>query len=188
MKDLNIWNIQRTAGAFLVTAILPLALGIFLFFNRNGVGGDAPQSLALFVVERGLILTAVVFTALGFALLDAGLYETNGRILARWGASTYFFGAVLLVTAEALRLPIGQVSYPLLVIYVVMAFIGEAAIGGALLQSQLVPAWIGWLTIAWNLGWLFILPITTPGDIYFPVLHHLMPLLIGISVLFKATG
>jgi len=101
------------------------------------------------------------------------------------GASAYFFGAVLLVAAEAMRLPEGQASYPLIVVYVVLAFLGQAAIGGALLQSNLLPAWIGWTTVVWNVALLVILPIVTPGDIYFPVQHHLMPLLIGISLLWR---
>lgn len=58
----------------------------------------------------------------------------------------------MLETAEAMRLPEEPASYSLIVIYVVLAFLGQAAIGGALLQANLLPAWIGWLIIAWNLG------------------------------------
>lgn len=161
----SFWTFQRTAGALLVAAILPLVLGLFLFSSR--VLGGAPQSTALLVWERGSFLAAVVLTALGFVLLEATLHETNGRVLARLGASAYFFGAVLLTAAEAMRL--GQSSSRLIVVYVVLAFLGQAAIGGALLQSNLLPAWIGWTTIAWNLGLLIVLPIVTPGDIYTPL-------------------
>jgi hypothetical protein len=34
--------------------------------------------------------------------------------------------------------------------------------------------------------WLVVLPVITPRDIYFPVLHHVMPLMIGIALLSKA--
>jgi hypothetical protein len=37
--------------------------------------------------------------------------------------------------------------------------------------------------VAWNLGWLVALPILSPGDLYFPVLHHPVPLLVGIALL-----
>lgn len=170
----------------MVAAILPLALGLYLFVSRNGVQGGAPKSSALFVWERGSILAAVILTAIGLALLEGILGDTNGCVLARLGTSAYFFGAVLLVAAEAMGLPEGRASYPLIVIYVLLAFLGQAAIGGALLQSNLLPAWLGWVTLLWNLGLLVVLPITTPGDIYFPVLHHLMPLLIGIALLWRA--
>lgn len=181
----EIWSSQRTSGALLVAAIVPLALGVFLFLSRNGVQGGAPRSTALFVWERGAILAAVILTAIGLVSLEGILGDTNGRVLARLGASAYFFGAVLVVAAEAMRLPEGQASYPLIVIYVVLAFLGQAAIGGALLQSNLLPAWIGWTTIGWNAGLLVILPLITPGDIYFPVQHHLMPLMIGIALLWR---
>jgi hypothetical protein len=175
------WTEERVTGALLVAAILPLALGLDLFMSRNGVQGGAPRSPALFVWERGSILAAVVLTALGFVLLEATLQDTNGRVLARLGGSAYFFGAVLLAAAEAMRLP----SSPLIVVYVILAFLGQAAIGGALLQANILPSWIGWTTIAWNLGLLVILLAVTPGDIYYPIVHHLMPLLIGIPLLWR---
>ena len=94
------------------------------------------------------------------------------------------------MAAEALSLSLGegfeQRGYALIVMCVVLAFLAQAAIGGALLQSRLLAAWIGWVTILWNLGWLVLLPGITPGDMYFPILHHLMPLLIGSALLRRA--
>lgn len=185
MIDHGSWSLGRATGAFLVAAILPLALGVSLFLGRNGVQGSAPRSAALFVWERGSIVTAVVLTALGLTLLDAHLQGTGGRVMARLGAGAYLFGAVLLVTAEATRLPQGEASYPLIVVYVMLALLGQAAVGAAVVQGGLLPAWIGWTTIVWNLAWLIILPLVTPGDVYFPVLHHLMPLLIGACLLWR---
>ncbi len=185
MANQNFWTFQRATGALLVAAISPLAFGLYLFNSRNGVQGGAPRSPALFVWERGSILAAGVFTALGFVLLAATLQDTNGRVLVRLGASAYFFGAVLLTAAEAMRLQGGQSSYPLIVVYVVLAFLGQAAIGGALLQSDLLPRWIGWSTVIWNLGLLVILLMVIPWDIYYPIAHHLMPLLIGIPLLWR---
>lgn len=175
------WTEERVTGALLVAAILPLSLGLYLFNSRNGVQGGAPSSIALFLWERGSFAAAVVLTALGFVLLEAKLQSTNGRVLARLGASAYFFGAVLLVAAEAMRIP----SSPLIVVYVILAFLGQAAIGGALLQANILPSWIGWTTIVYNLGLLVILLAVTPGDIYYPIAHHFMPLLIGIPLLWR---
>jgi hypothetical protein len=178
------WSMKRTAGILMIAAQVPMALGLSLFIGRNGAEGGAPQSPALFVWERGGWLAAVFLTALGLILLEGSLLETKGRVLARLGASAYFFGAVLVVVAEAMRLPhYFSASYPLIVIYVVLAFLGQAAIGVALLQSTLLPLWAGWITLIWNLGWLVALPIISPGDLYYPILHHTMPLLIGIMLL-----
>lgn len=74
-------------------------------------------------------------------------------------------------------------SYPVIVVAVVLALLGQALIGGGLRQGRLLASWIGWATTLWNLAWLVALPLFTPRDIYFPVLHHTMPLLIGAALL-----
>lgn len=185
MTNQGFWSMKRTAGVLMIAAQVPMALGLSLFIGRNGVEGGAPQSPALFMWERGGWLAAVFLTALGLIPLEGALQETKGRVLARLGASAYFFGAVLVVVAEAMPLPRDQSSYPLIVIYVVLAFLGQAAVGIALLQSTLLAAWVGWITIVWNIGWLVALSIFSPDDLYYPILHHMMPLLIGIMLLVR---
>jgi hypothetical protein len=34
-----------------------------------------------------------------------------------------------------------------------------------------------------SVGWLSLLIIVSRGDVYFPVLHHVIPLVIGVSLL-----
>jgi len=75
--------------------------------------------------------------------------------------------------------------YPQIVIYVVLAFLAQAVFGASLLQTGLVAAWAGWGTVIWNLGWLFVMLLSRPHDIYFPVLHHVAPLIIGIALLVR---
>lgn len=186
----GLWRVQRAAGVFLVLAFLPMLAGVVMYVNRNFVPGEVspggPLSGEAYVVwERSFLMAAVVLTALGLMVLEGGLKGSGGEVLARVGAGAYLFAAVLLVTAEALGLGQGATNvYALFVIYVLLAFLAQAAIGGALLQSGPLPAWIGWTTVVWNLGWLVLLPLVTSGDIYFPVLHHLMPLIIGGALWF----
>jgi hypothetical protein len=128
-----------------------------------------------------------VLAAIGFVLLEEHLHTSDGRVLARIGATTYVFAGILGVVAEALGLSgWGRSLYPLIVVHVVLGFLGQAAIGGALRQARFLAPWIGWATIVWNLGWLVVLPMITPRDIYFPILHGLMPLLIGVPLLRSA--
>ena len=88
------------------------------------------------------------------------------------------------MTAEALALTLGfEKVIGLINIYVVMAFLAEAAIGGAVIQAGLLAAWIGWATILWNIAWLVALSLISRRDMYFPALHYLMPLVIGIALL-----
>src|SRR3712207_2390500 len=124
-------------------------------------------------------MAAVILSAIGFVLLEGHFHNTDGRILARTGATAYLFAGIVLVAAEGLSLSPGfeNRDFALFFIYVVLAFLAQSAIGGALLQSGLLARWIGWVTILWNLAWLVVLPVITPEDICFPILHHLMPLL-----------
>ena len=183
MIDLQSWSIERAAGSFLVLGFAANLAGVLMFFIRGGTSGGVTPSHAHLVWERSFLMAAVVLTAIGLVLLEGHLQNTDGRVLARAGATAYLFGGILVVAAEALNLNPGQNTYALIVIYVVLALLAQAAIGSALLQSGLLPTWIGWVTILWNIAWLVVLPVTSPRDIYYPILHHLMPLLIGIALL-----
>jgi hypothetical protein len=194
MIDPRFWGIGRAAGLSLVLGNLVLLPGLLLFWFRGGQRGGAPPSPAYYVWERGLILTAIVLTAIGFMMLEGHLQASDGRVLARAGAFAYLFAGVLGVAAEAISLSLAYQSdhpaelkvYAVIVTYVVLAFLAQATIGGALLQSGALAGWIGWVAILWNLAWLVALPIASPRDMYFPVLHHVVPLLIGIALLWSA--
>lgn len=159
--------------------------GAVLFSARRGMDISKLITTPRFIWERSLIMAAVVLTAIGLLLFEDYLRDKQGHLMARVGAFVYSFGATLVLTAEGIRLTDGQTVYPLVVLYVVLAFLGQGAVGVALVQFSGYLSSVGWVVIAWNLAWLIILPITSPGDVYFPVLHHLMPLLMGIPLLMK---
>jgi len=46
----------------------------------------------------------------------------------------------------------------------------------------MLAAWVGWAAIMWNLGWLAA-GLITKLRLWIPMLHHLMPLVIGIALL-----
>jgi hypothetical protein len=60
-----------------------------------------------------------------------------------------------------------------------MLFVAAPILGGALLSSGLLPAWV-----ASNVGWLTVFPIVSPGDLYYysPILHFVALLLIGVPL------
>ena len=184
MIDPQYWNIERTAGLILVLSAVTTFPGFMMFWQRRGHRGGPPRSHAHWVFERSSIMSGVIIIAIGFMLLEGAFQTTDGRVLANIGATAYFFGGVLLVAAEALMLTRGyEKVYSLVVIYVVMAFLAQAAIGGAVIQSGLLAAWIGWATILWNIAWLVVLSLISRRDMYFPILHYLMPLVMGIALL-----
>lgn len=69
-------------------------------------------------------------------------------------------------------------------LYVVLALLGQAAVGIAIVRSETLPGALGWATTAWNVAWLLILFSATRAEVYFPVLHHVMPLAIGSVLIF----
>jgi hypothetical protein len=180
------WNLERVAGLFLALTIVATMPGFMMFWQRRGHKSGPPRSHAHWVVERSSILSGVILIAIGFMLLQSAFQDTDGAILAIIGATTFFFGGVLGVVAEALMLTLGyEKVYGLIVVYVIIAFLAEAAIGGAVIQSVLLAAGIGWATIVWNIAWLIVLSLFSRRDIYFPILHYVMPLVIGIALLLK---
>jgi hypothetical protein len=184
MIDLQFWTIAHAAGFLLVLGSLAFVPGGLMFWRRGGLQGRPLPSQAYFVWERCFVMAAVILTALGFVLLAEHLQNTDGRVLGRTGATAYLFAGILVVVAEALSLNGGfDKHYPLIIIYVVVALLAQAAIGASLLQAGLPAAWIGWLTIGWNLGCLVVLSLFSRRDMYFPFVYHLMPLAIGIGLL-----
>ena len=181
------WSIEFAAGAVLILSFVALAVGATMYWIRGGLRGGAPPTRAYLVWERSFIMAAVVLTAVGLVLLEGVLQDSAGRVLARVGATAYLFGGVMVVAAEASGLKQGphddgseQIWAPV-VVYVVLALLAQAAIGGSLLQAGVLPGWIGWATIAWSAAWLLAYAIKR-GDIYIPFVHHTMPLMIGIAL------
>lgn len=172
---------RTIAASLLVLCLVVFGFGGALFTGRAFWGWSIDNSHMSW--ERGFIIAAVLATLLGLALLEDLLRAAGEPVLSRLGMVTYLVGVVVVIAAETASLGKGDWIYPQIVLYVVLAFLAQAAFGASLLQTGLVAGWAGWFTIIWNLGWLLIMLIVRPNDIYFPVLHHVAPLIIGIALL-----
>lgn len=169
------------SGLSMVLGFTVFFAGGLLFISRSGTLAQDPTS-PRFILERILIMTAVILTAIGLLLLEEHLRSTGGGGWTRIGSHLYLIAGVILLCAETLRLSQWEQVYPLIVTYVVLAFLAQAAIGLGITQSQTLPSNVGWFTIGWNLVWLVILLLVTPADIYYPPLHHIIPLVIGLTL------
>lgn len=171
---------QLTAFLLILSSLVFLVAG-FLFTARAIWNWPVGQTAVYLRWERGVIITAFLVSLLGFGLLEKMLGATGDIGIARMALLLYLISAAVMVVAETSFLN-GQWSYPQIVAHVALAFLAQAAFGQALLQTDLLPSWLGWASILWNLGCLVIVPILMPQDIYFPWLHYVAPLIIGIAL------
>lgn len=174
---------RRLAGGLLIGCFLIFAVGGLLYTGRAIWKWPAAQTGTYLLWERGWVIAAALVNVLGFVLLADLLQSAGERLIAQPALVAYVIGTAVLLAAEGAFLDDRRWILPQVVLYVVLAFLAQAGFGVALLRTGLVPAWAAWATVAWNLGWLAAFALMRPGDIYYPVLHHVAPLLIGAALL-----
>jgi hypothetical protein len=182
MTKAYILQMRIGSTLFVLSSFLSLS-GVMLWTGRNMWDWPVSESAGYLIWERGFFLGAIVAVVLGLALLADGLMTKGDPIAARLGYVTYLIAGVLGLVAESYLISGREPLYALIVVHVVMAFLGQTALGVSLLITKGLPAWIGWSTIVWNLAFLVLLSTISSADVYYPIVHHVMPLLIGIAYL-----
>lgn len=184
------------AVGFLLLGVVTMFAGLYLFGCRDPIGlrlGPCPEvgfstASVLYTLERSLIAASVIATAIGLGMLSELTRGTAGLGPAKAGASLYMFGAFLIVAVE-LALANGGRRIPgaesLIVGYVVLAFLGEAAVGWGLIKGVESLKVVGWVTVVFNLGALAAVVIVSPNDMYFPIGHMLMPAVIAVTLVVR---
>lgn len=172
-------------GGLLLAGTALIFVGILQFFARVFLRAPFAAQPGYYQWERGVILGGFITLALGLAGLSALLRQAGDPLLSDVGLTAAVIGTVLLVGVELAWLtwagrPEGLTS-AVLRLAIVLIFVAQAAFGAALLHTGLLPGWLGWLVIVWNLGWLAVL--ARAGDPYYPVLHLALPLLAGLLLL-----
>jgi len=174
---------QVVAGCLLILSWIIFLPGGLLYTGRAIFKWPAAQSQSYLYWERGFVMAAILVATLGLVLLERLLGAAGDKILSPLGLTIFLSGTVLVIAAETFSLNRQEMIYAPIVAFVVMAFVGQAAFGWAILRTGLLPGWVGWATVIWNLAWLAILPIARPQNVYYPWLHYIAPLIIGIMLL-----
>lgn len=174
---------QTVSGWLLILGGVIFVPGGLLFTGRAIFKWPAAQSQGYLIWERGFVMAAILVATLGFVVLERLLEVTGDRILAPIGLTIFLIGTVLVLAAETFGLDGQERIHIPIVVFVVLAFLGQAVFGVSILRTEFLPGWVGWITVIWNLAWLIILPIARPADMYYPWLHYVAPLLIGIALL-----
>lgn len=133
--------------------------------------------------ERGFVIAALLAAVSGLTMLERMLEAAGDRVLAPAALVMLLIGTALVINAETLLISGRGLAYAPVVAFVVLAFLAQAALGAALIRTELLPGWVGWAALLWNLVWLVVLPIARPRDMYYPWLHYATPVLIGIELL-----
>ena len=163
----------------ILSAFIFLAGGM-LYTGRAIWKWSVAQTLHYLLWERALVIAALLAAVLGFNLLEKMLEAAGDRIRAPSGMVLWLLAAGAVVFAETFFISRQEWVYAPIVAFVLLAFLSQAIFGAALLRTSLLPAWIGWAAILWNLGCLIILPFARPKDMYYPWLHYVAPL--GVKI------
>ena len=174
---------QVVAGWLLILSTQIFLVDGILYTGRAIWKWPAGKTHRYFLWERGFVIAALLVVVLGLNLLEGMLKVAGDRILAPSGMVLLLVGAAAVIFSETFFISRQEWIYAPTVVFVILAFLAQAVFGAALLRTSLLPGWIGWATILWNLGWLIVLPIARPKDMYYPWLHYVAPLLIGIGLL-----
>ena len=180
------WLTARSLTGALLLASAALALaGILMFWFRVFLHAPFGARPGYYQWERGLIIGGVVALALGLAALNSLLRQAGDPLFSDVGLTACVIGTAMLILAEVAwltkaGLPDGLTG-ALARLGVVLFFLSQAAYGAAGLQTGLLPGWLGWFTVIWNIGWLAVL--CRAKDPYYPVLHFVLPILAGVLLL-----
>jgi len=174
---------QAATGWLLILSGLIFIVGGMLYTGRAIWQWPAGKTHSYLIWERGFVIAALLMSVLGLTLLGRMLEAAGDSIVAPSGMAIFLIGSIVALTGETIFLSKQEWLYALFVVFVILAFLGQAAFGASILRTELLPVWVGWATMIWNLAWLVILPIARPQDMYYPWLHYVAPVIIGISLL-----
>lgn len=176
--------VNNITGILLIASFLVFLVGGFLFFARVFWKLAFAQTRRHLIIERSAIMGSFLVSLLGLVLLKQPLEASGDALFVPVGLALYLAAVVLMLVFESYGLVHTDYAFPPIV-FVALAFLGQAAYGVSILQTGYLASWTGWFTIIWNLAWLAILPIVSPRDVDYPVLHVTAPLVIGIVLLLK---
>jgi len=157
---------QVVTGWLLILSGILFVPGGLLFTGRAIFKWPTAQSQSYLTWERGLVMAAILVATLGLALLERLLEAAGDRMLAPAGIVLFLIGTSLVFMAETTTINRQEPIYAMIVVFVALIFLGEAGFGASILRTGLLPGWVGWATVLWNLAWLAILPIARPQDVY----------------------
>ncbi len=151
------------------------------------------------------MIPALFLTPVGLAGLTAVLDSPVAVVAALMAAVAYTIGSVCFIVSLAFRLavlpwaaehtvasgappdgfaPLNAWASALYVIQMASAYAAFAVLGAAVLASEDLPRWLGWLGVAWGIGFLAGFVATRfAGPFNPPFLAHTYTAIVGVVLL-----
>lgn len=150
-----------------------------------------------------IVLIGWIVAALGYVMLAALLRDAGDSIISTLASVIFLIGIVaavvfwvlhvsptVLAAEEMARTSSVPAYYEILQVsadsslgvYQLLGLLATAGFGWALLQTGLLPSWVGWVTLGWGVVWAAVFLKTSNG---FPLLPMVMQVVVGMSLLLK---
>ena len=119
-----------------------------VLFGAGGPGGPALSEWQSRALGLGLVVTLF-----GLATLELIVRDAGERVLGRLGTIAFLLGCISWIVGDAFALGGQPWVFELEQNYVVLACFALAAYGWAILRTEVLPRWLGWTAIGWNMVW-----------------------------------
>jgi hypothetical protein len=150
-----------------------------------------------------LVLAGWIVAASGYVLLAVSLHEAGDGAISTLAATVFLIAIAAAIVfwafhvsptiwaaAETARTSVVPQHYEILEVsaeaslrvYVVLGLLATAGFGWALLQTGMLPSWVGWLAVAWGLLWS---GVTLRGAEGIPLLPMVIPAVIGVALVIR---
>lgn len=152
---------------------------------------------------NGCFATGIVVTTFGLTALKLLLNSAGNNLFSEFGLVSFLIGTLLWLvlftfnlsiavwaaqqTASTGEVPTTLDAWPqwmdrLVSLYMVFAYLSVASYGAALLNTALLPSWVGWVSVI--AGLVGAVSIVLGGSRFaIPLLIHIVPALIGVLLL-----
>jgi hypothetical protein len=150
------------------------------------------------IILMGWIVAALAYILLAALLRDAGdpIISTLASVLFLIGIASAVVFLVLYVSPTVLAAkelartshmpeyyePLQLAAESALKVYQMLGLLATAGFGWALLQTGLLPGWVGWVTVGWGMVWAAVFVKTSEA---IPLLPMVVQILIGIALVLK---
>ncbi len=173
------FQMRRVAGAWFLTGFAAAFAGALFFVASQSE--DTVFDTAAAQASSILVAAAVVLTLVGLVAFDLILSRAGRRLLPAAATIAYGVATISWVTAQVQGLALHEWTYGLEQVYVVAAGFSMLVYGVAVIQTDAIPRWTGWVAVGWSAAWL--IQFVRPHEIYPPLVPQLVPLLFGVVLL-----